>query len=94
MRKKKIQRNRMGQSGKTLTIEKCTDADYVVIALRYRFLWESGLYTYLRKYSFNIYTPPKKNPTLLVNNKGTGYGKMQKKDDADGNICITQYAYQ
>lgn len=67
-----------GQSGKTYTIDKCTDADYVSYRAQIQIYVGECLYT-----SFEKTIQLVENPPYSVNNK-TGYGKNAEKDDADG----------
>ena len=74
-----------GQSGKTLTIDKCTDADYVSYRAKIQISVGECLYT-----SFEKTIQLVENPPYSVNNK-TGYGKNAEKDDADGKY-YSQYS--
>lgn len=74
-----------GQSGKTLTIDKCTDADYVSYRAQIQIYVGECLYT-----SFEKTIQLVENPPYSVNNK-TGYGKNAEKDDADGKY-YSQYS--
>lgn len=74
-----------GQSGKTLTIDKCTDADYVSYRAQIQISVGECLYT-----SFEKTIQLVENPPYSVNNK-TGYGKNAEKDDADGKY-YSQYS--
>lgn len=74
-----------GQSGKTYTIDKCTDADYVSYRAQIQIYVGECLYT-----SFEKTIQLVENPPYSVNNK-TGYGKNAEKDDADGKY-YSQYS--
>lgn len=74
-----------GKSGKTLTIDKCTDADYVSYRAKIQISVGECLYT-----SFEKTIQLVENPPYSVNNK-TGYGKNAEKDDADGKY-YSQYS--
>lgn len=74
-----------GQSGKTYTIDKCTDADYVSYRAQIQISVGECLYT-----SFEKTIQLVENPPYSVNNK-TGYGKNAEKDDADGKY-YSQYS--
>lgn len=74
-----------GQSGKTLTIDKCTDADYVSYRAKIQISVGECLYT-----SFEKTIQLVENPPYSVNNK-TGYGKNAEKNDADGKY-YSQYS--
>ena len=74
-----------GQSGKTLTIDKCTDAGYVSYRAQIQIYVGECLYT-----SFEKTIQLVENPPYSVNNK-TGYGKNAEKDDADGKY-YSQYS--
>ena len=74
-----------GKSGKTLTIDKCTDADYVSYRAQIQISVGECLYT-----SFEKTIQLVENPPYSVNNK-TGYGKNAEKDDADGKY-YSQYS--